>query len=294
MAGSLTGPQARWEGDQAKAAGYIRYSTIDQDHERETGVDAQLESIKEHCRQQGHELDRVYKDVKSGRNVDRAEFYELLDCVADYDVLVTREISRFGRDKDGVSQAYLIQKARAAGVIVETTDGKAFDLEDRFDRAFFKMLGIIADLEVGSLEERVREGKREGAKAGYWVSGTPPTGYETEGPQGQKVLVPNENAAYIRQMFERYVQGESMRDLAAWFRYAEADLPSSQPSIGNLIRNPAYKGKITWKGEINEGQHDGIVSEALWEAAQDIREGRRRTYQCWDKGLDDDGENGSG
>lgn len=248
-------------------------------------VDAQLEDIRSYCETKGHDLDRIYKDVQTGRNVDRNEYYKLLDQIEDYEVLVTRGTFRFGRDKAGLSQAYLIQKARAADVIVETTTGGRFDFEDKYDRALFRMLGIVADLEVSSMHERIKTGKREGAKAGYWVCGPAPTGYETVGPQGSKLLVPTDQAPHVRYLFERYAEGASMRELAD----TASDLHDwegacSQPGIRKLLTNPVYAGRIRWQGETYEGQHDPIVPPDLWEAVQDVREGRRETYTCWQEG----------
>ena len=298
--GRNDGQQSHQEGTQL-AAGYVRYSDPGQDHASSRDLDTQIENVREHCENRGLGLDEIYKDVMTGRNVDRREYHELLDVIGtgEYDVLVTSGVGRFGRDKDGLSVAYLVQKARQSGTTVQTTRGAEFDMEDRWDRALFKMLGIVAELEVGSIQARAMEGKRVGAQEGYWVTGPAPAGYETKGPQGQKVLVPNDAAPLVREVFERYAGGASQRGLADWTGSIQdepggEDLPVSMGGVGRILRSRVYQGKITWKGETYEGQHDGIVSEALWEAAQDMREGRRRTYQCWDKGLDDDGENGSG
>lgn len=261
------------------AVGYVRYSDPGQDYAGTNGdsdgYDSQLAEVQTHAEAQGYELDDVYKDVLTGRRADRMEYTRLLDRLTsegDVDVIITTEVSRIGRDQ-GVAAAWLVAKAEAMGVTVETTTGSSYDFERPEDKLRFRILSAVAEYEIDMIQHRMQRGKKAGAQRGYWTNGTPPTGYKTEGPQGRKILVPVEpEATHVRQLYHAYLDLGSFSRVADAARSWDTEGPTHRVSIGRILRSPVYKGDIVYDDEEHDGQHDGLVSEHVWTLVREERE----------------------
>jgi hypothetical protein len=117
------------------------------------------------------------------------------------------------------------------------------------------------------------------------MGGALPLGYDPPGdPLKARVLQVNPaEADTVRQMFELYArlgtltatrlaaaaQGFSPRkaDHHPDRQARDADAPIAPFSNGQLhyfLTNPVYRGQIRHKGLIHPGQHEAIISEALW------------------------------
>ena len=92
-------------------AAYIRVST---EKQREDGShERQREEIETWAERKGHDDVEFYQDIAiSGRDDSRPEFNELMDCYEEYDAIVVRELSRFGRSPEkNVSQIIEISES---------------------------------------------------------------------------------------------------------------------------------------------------------------------------------------
>lgn len=76
-------------------AGYVRVST---EQQREEGShERQRERLEEWADREGHSID-IYEDIAiSGQSEEREAHAELMDNLAEYDAVVVRELSRWGR-----------------------------------------------------------------------------------------------------------------------------------------------------------------------------------------------------
>ncbi|MDA9818114.1 recombinase family protein [Flavobacteriaceae bacterium] len=68
-----------------KKIGYIRVSSLDQNHER------QLEGIK---------LDKCFTDKASGKDISRPQLKEMLNYVRDGDIIIVHSMDRLARNLD--------------------------------------------------------------------------------------------------------------------------------------------------------------------------------------------------
>lgn len=83
----------------SKASAYIRVSTRAQ--KEEGSHENQRETIQNWVDRQDYDDVDYYQDIAiSGRDDSRPEFNELMDCYEDYDAIVVRELSRFGRSPE--------------------------------------------------------------------------------------------------------------------------------------------------------------------------------------------------
>lgn len=78
-----------------KVAGYIRVSTEEQ--KEEGSHENQREHLEEWADREGHELE-CFRDIAiSGQSEERDGYNDLMDRAEEFDAVVVRELSRFGR-----------------------------------------------------------------------------------------------------------------------------------------------------------------------------------------------------
>ena len=85
-----------------KKIGYIRISTLDQNHER------QLDGLK---------LDRRFIDKTSGKDTNRPQLEEMLNYVRDGDIIIIHSMDRLARNLDDLRK--LVQKLTDQKIKIE-------------------------------------------------------------------------------------------------------------------------------------------------------------------------------
>jgi len=138
-----------------KRIGYVRVSSFDQNPER------QLEGIQ---------VDRVFTDKASGKDIQRPQLDMLLDFVREDDTVVVHSMDRLARNLDDLRR--LVQDLTGRGIRVEfVKEGLIFTGEDSpMANLMLSMLGAFAEFERALIRERQREGitlaKQRGAYRG--------------------------------------------------------------------------------------------------------------------------------
>lgn len=135
--------------------GYIRVSTLDQNPER------QLEHI---------DVDKVFTDKASGKDVHRPQLDLLLTFVREGDTVVVHSMDRLARNLDDLRR--LVQELTQRGVIIEfVKESLTFTGEDSpMANLLLSVMGAFAEFERALIRERQREGialaKQRGAYRG--------------------------------------------------------------------------------------------------------------------------------
>jgi DNA invertase Pin-like site-specific DNA recombinase len=135
--------------------GYIRVSALDQNPER------QLEDI---------DVDRVFTDKASGKDVNRPQLDELLSFVRAGDTVVVHSMDRLARNLDDLRQ--LVKDLTKRGVSIEfVKETLTFTGEDSpMANLLLSVMGAFAEFERALIRERQREGialaKQRGAYRG--------------------------------------------------------------------------------------------------------------------------------
>ena len=116
------------------------------------------------------------------------------------------------------------------------------------------MQGVIAEYERAKFAERERRGKLYRARAGEVLSRKVPYGYRRvpRGPAAPAHLIVHEaEAAVVRRIFADHTGGASIRGIA--LALAGEGVPSPEgktvwplATIGRLLRNEAYVGRLYW------------------------------------------------
>jgi site-specific DNA recombinase len=106
-------------------------------------------------------------------------------------------------------------------------------------------------------------------------NGRTPYGYRVEGKLDEaRLVVDDAQAAIVRRIFESLVAGESQLSIArALNREGIASQRGgkwAQGTLWSLVRKPVYIGKVTYQGEVFDGEHEPIVDAELFEKVQRI------------------------
>ena len=212
------------------------------------------------------------------------------------DMILAKSVSRFARNT--VDTLNYTRELRGMGipVIFEEQNINSIYPESEF---LIALHAAFAQSESESISANVRWGKRQSIKDGK-VTFQYKTllGYE-KGPDGNPVIIPEE-AETVRQIFEWYLAGKSVRDIrlalvAGGFRNAVGNTDWTTSNLRSILTNEKYCGDallqktfvkdcISKKSIPNTGQlakvliqnnHEAIISHEMFDAVQ-LELARRR------------------
>jgi DNA invertase Pin-like site-specific DNA recombinase len=141
-----------------KRIGYIRVSSLDQNHER------QLEGIK---------LDKCFTDKASGKDVNRPELEAMLNYVRDGDIIIVHSMDRLARNLDDLRK--LVQQLTSQKIKIEfLKENLTFTGEDApMSKLLLSVMGAFAEFERSLIRERQREGIALAKKKGLYKGRKP-------------------------------------------------------------------------------------------------------------------------
>jgi DNA invertase Pin-like site-specific DNA recombinase len=273
-----------------RCAIYTRKSSeegLDQDF---TSLDAQREACAAYIQSQRHEgwmpVSTRYDDGGfSGGTLERPALRTLLADIdaGKIDLIVVYKIDRLTRSLADFAKIVERLDARSASFVSVT---QSFNTTTSMGRLTLNVLLSFAQFEREVTGERIRDKIAASKKKGMWMGGFVPLGYEVVDRQ---LVIQTEEAAEVRRVFELYCTHKNLADVQ---RILAADgvvkkrrpnakgrtqggMRYSSGALHYLLRNPLYRGYVRHKGTVYPGQHEAIVSEAVWREAQAIGEGRK-------------------
>ncbi len=278
------------------AAAYIRVSDERQD---EYSPDSQLKKIREYASKEGCFIPDeyvFYDDGISGRNAKRRNEFNRMIAIAKekdrlFDVIYVWKFSRFARNQEE-SMVYknLLKKKGVSVVSVSEPipEGHYGTLIERIIEWMDEFYSINLGVEV-------TRGMTEKASRGEPTC-APPFGYIMR----DKKYYPDESGAAdaVREIFERFVNGDGMREIAVdlankGFRTRRGNPPDNR-WVSYILNNPCYIGKIRWSLDgtkaaskrdydnesimVSNGHHEPLVSMELWDLAQSRIKALKKAY----------------
>jgi len=140
------------------------------------------------------------------------------------------------------------------------------------------------------ISERTRDKIAATRRKGKWTGGMPMLGYDVV-PNGGRLRVNEEEAAQVREIFELYLDRQSLLATAdvltelgwttkRWITKKGREMggkPWGKASLHTMLTNRIYLGKITYKDEIYEGEHAAIVDAEIFDRAQRLLKRNGRT-----------------
>jgi site-specific DNA recombinase len=264
-----------------KAILYIRVST-DEQADKGYSQNHQEERLRKFCEINGYVVVSVYREDYSAKTFNRPRFNELLTFLRKNknkaNLLVFTKWDRFSRN---TADAYgMISTLEKLGVESQAIE-QPLDLSIPENKIMLAFYLAAPEVENHRRSLNVFVGMRRAKKEGRWM-GTAPKGYNNiTTVEGKRIIVPNEDAPFLKFAFEQLATGHFHIDHVRRM-CNEKGLICCKDNFWQLMKNPVYCGKIqvaAYKDEeftIVKGNHEPIISEELFNHVQDVLAGRKR------------------
>ena len=255
-----------------RCAIYTRKSVeegLDQDY---NSLDAQRDSCLSYVKSQQWNgwvpIQKNYDDGGySGANTDRPALKALLtDIKANkVDLVVVYKIDRLSRSLCDFADLFAVFDKHHVGFVSVT---QQIDTSTSAGRMMLNILMTFAQYEREVIAERIRDKFAASRKKGIWMGGVVPFGYKVV---NRKLEPDPVNADVVRWLFKRYTEIVSVRQLLVELLEKqkrdgiEYKASWKTTTLYKMLANPVYIGKVSYKGEIYEGEHDAIVDQKIWD-----------------------------
>lgn len=234
---------------------------------------------------------------ETGTDFERPGFEQMMDEVRHrkIDCIVVKDLSRFGRNY--VETGYYLEKIFPyMGIrLVAVNDG--YDtLSGDTDEMVVSLKNLVNDLYAKDISRKINSTFETMRAKGQITSGHPPYGYLRSREDRHRLVIDQETAPVIRDIFQWRLEGEGMAQIARrlndrgvlsppMFHYRHGnrkDKPSGVSAIWRayhvrfMLQNPAYAGHMA-QGKVKESLSDGIplkkTAREEWVIVKNTHEG---------------------
>lgn len=285
-----------------KAALYCRLSSEDGSGESNS-ITTQKVLLSQYCEQHGFPIMNVYVDDGwSGTNFNRPGFQRMLADIEQgkINMVLTKDLSRLGRD--------YLQTGYYTEIFFPDRQVRYIAVNDGVDTAagfndITPFKNLLNDFYSRDISRKVRSSRKARAKAGLYLATTPLFGYIKDPADHHKLIVDEETAPAVRQIFQMAAQGKGYNAIArhlrasripspAWWLFTRGQRPypkyegeNPEPpydwyakTIRDMLHNKQYLGHlVALKTEtiykihrtVYRPEEDWIVIENVWPALVD-------------------------
>ena len=285
---------------------YARLSVDGTDRKNES-IENQLELCREFVRTHGDmELFGCYSDLgRTGTNFQRDDFERLMADVRmrKVDCIVVKDLSRFGRNH--------LEMGNYLGKIFPFLGVRFIAINDNFDNMDgdpetlgVQLKNLVNELYAKDISVKIRSSRVKQFERGSFSGCYPAYGYDAVKEGDLRVLVVNEEAAKIvREIFARYLDGATYKELIEWLYAEKIHRPGDyrkykhvyqqdgeelhnwhKATLNQILNNCAYIGYLiceqkdgervsgrtstkvlTGELKVREGNHEPIISEEVFQ-----------------------------
>ena len=255
---------------------YARYSS---DKQTEQSIEGQVHVCEAYAKQNGILILDTYIDqAVTGTNDNRAAFQQMLkdSDKKQWDYVLVYKLDRFSRNKYEITihRKHLkdngIKILSAMEQIPETPEGTLLE----------SLLEGMNQYYSEELSQKTKRGMNESRLKGLYVGGPVPLGYFLqpiyEDRNGKQVRVAyriavNEDEAYlVREIFDRYVHGEDVKDIVADYRKRNILCKGKDfkpATIYNILSHDFYTGVYKLNNIEYTNYYPQILSSEVFTAA---------------------------
>lgn len=264
---------------------YIRVST-DEQADKGYSQRSQKEMLCRYCQLNAIEIRDVIFEDHSAKSFNRPQWKKLIQNLKKHknktNLVLFTKWDRFSRNAGDAYQ--MIGLLKHLGVEPQAIE-QPLDLSIPENKMMLAFYLAAPEVENDRRALNTFYGMRRAKKEGRYM-GLAPTGYENKiREDGKKYIRPKEpESSIIKWAFEEISRGvfntEQVYKIAK-----QKGLKSSKSNFWIIIRNPVYCGKIyvpkfkDEEGGFVPGQHQGLISEELFNLVQAILDGRGRKYR---------------
>ena len=267
--------------------GYLRVST-DKQAEEGFGLDIQENEITRMARNNNlPNLVLYIDDGYTGTTMDRPALNMVKKLITDFnvgiinikiDTFIVARIDRLARTMLGTLEFirdYIVDKNSAKNSKINknpedinflSVAQSACRIEKNNPQGKFLTMffASLAEYDRDLIVEKLQKGKHVRASSGKWTGGNiPPYGYLYDSSLG--ILVPNPETCHNVELIYRAYVEEDLSPTQIMIRFGL----KTEAHIRNILKNRVYIGYLTYKGEEFKGLHQSLISEELWEQAQE-------------------------
>lgn len=313
-----------------KVAIYCRLSEEDREKRKGTEDSASIQNQKtlllQYAFAQGWQLYQIYSDDDyTGADRNRPAFRRLLEDAeaGKFDIILCKTQSRFTRELELVEK-YIHGLFPLWGIrFVSVVDNA--DTENKGNKKSRQINGLVNEWYLEDMSENIRSVLKNRRENGYHIGATALYGYKKDPDRKGHLLIDEEAAEVVREVFTLFSQGYGKSAIARrlndrgvpnpteykrqkgilhqpakgknstlWKYSAIADMLENEMYIGNMVQGKY--GSISYKTKQNkprpkeqwyrvEGTHEAIIDRALWEKVKAMREERAKPFATGEIGI---------
>lgn len=262
---------------------YTRCSTDDQAQGEYTTLDAQAHHCKNMLDAFGYKLKSVVNDDGySGKDLNRPGIQKILKDInkkRSFDGVIFFRLDRLTRNpRDLYSLIDLFRDSDIDFISVREN----LDSSTAIGRVVIGILGLLSAFERELTGERVKASALARVRQGRWVGGILPYGYKLipdgerlpNGTQPNKIIIDENVTPILKLVWEMAADNKSLTFIGLELKerglLTKTGKMWQKQILSTIIKNPFYKGYLRYSGEMHKGRHPAIVSEKLWERANQI------------------------
>lgn len=283
---------------------YCRLSKDDDLQGESNSITNQKEILTQYAKENNLNIYDVYiDDGYSGTNFERPDFKRMIQDIKDKKVnmVIVKDSSRLGRDYIGFGE--YVEK------IFPENQVRLVSILDNYDSAIdngvadtLPFRAVINDLYAKDISKKVKASKHKNAVNGLFNGNRTPYGYKRSENDRHKLAIDEEYAQNVRRIFDLYLEGTTLNQIAYTFNDEHIPTPSQisgtgrnvctiwkPSSIKHILKNEVYIGNMVQEKckRINyklkkrikndksdwirvENTHDPIIDKEKFYAVQDI------------------------
>ena len=309
---------------------YCRLSEEDRNKQFETddsnSIQNQKTMLLQYAMEQGWELYNIYSDDDyTGADRRRPEFNRLLKDAEQrkFDIILCKTQSRFTRELELVEK-YIHGLFPIWGIrFISIVDNA--DTANKGNKKSRQINGLVNEWYLEDMSENIRSVLTNRRKNGYHIGAFALYGYKKDPDQKGHLIIDEEAAAVVREVFTLFSQGygksaiarmlndrgipnpteykrlhglryqqPKMKNSTLWKYYAIADMLVNEIYIGNMVQGKY--GSVSYKTKQNkprpkdqwyivEGTHEPIIDRELWDRVQAMIAERAKPFKVGTIGL---------
>ncbi len=313
-----------------RVAIYCRLSEEDRNKQLETddsgSIRNQKAMLQSYATEQGWEIYRIYSDDDyTGSDRRRPEFNRLLqDAEARrFDIVLCKTQSRFTRELELVEK-YIHGLFPVWGIrFVSIVDNA--DTDNRGNKKSRQINGLVNEWYLEDMSENIRSVLTNRRQNGFHIGAFALYGYRKDPDQKGHLLVDEEAATVVREVFALFAQGYGKSAIARllndrgipnpkeykrlhglryrqppqkqstlWKYAAIADMLTNEIYLGNMVQGKY--GSVSYKTKKNkprppsewyrvEGTHEPIIDRELWNQVQALLKQRAKPFASGTIGI---------
>lgn len=281
---------------KVRVAAYCRVSTAE---EAQVGsFEMQVQHFKSVIENNpNYELVKIYTDEGiSGTSVGKRKgFQEMIEdaCAGEIDLILTKSISRFGRNIVDILTT-LRKLSDLNPPVAVNFESEGINTSDGKNKLIISILSALAELESQQKSIAIKEGIRYRMQEGLYKFSVKNTiGYYRD--YSGRIKIEPAEAEIVRYIFDSFTEGASPREIATSLTKQGIRSPMGmecwrQTTIRNILRNEKYCGDVRYQKTYSkdylthksvknhnvlpqwywENNHPAIIKREQWNKAQEV------------------------